>query len=97
MNNVNDAFFTAAQNAATGNAGLATTATADPVGLNGPTVSNPVGVAVPSFQIPTTFSQNAALLAVANNVGYSIDPNIKPPYVLQWNLSVQRDWVLVPH
>ena len=91
MNYVNDAFFTAAQNAVTGNAGLATTATADPVGLNGPTVSNPVGVAVPSFQIPTTFSQNAALLGVANNIGYSIDPNIKPPYVLQWNLSVQRD------
>jgi len=91
MNYVNDAFFTAAQNAVTGNAGLATTATADPVGLNGPTVSNPVGVAVPSFQIPTTFSQNAALLGVANNIGYAIDPNIKPPYVLQWNLSVQRD------
>jgi hypothetical protein len=91
MNYVNDSFFTAAQNAVAGNAGLSTTATADPVGLNGPTVSNPVGVAVPSFQIPTTFSQNAALLGIANNVGYAIDPNIKPPYVMQWNLSVQRD------
>jgi hypothetical protein len=46
-------------------------------------------VAVPSFN-STTFSQNAALLGVTNNVGYSIDPNIKR-LLLQWNLSVQHD------
>jgi Carboxypeptidase regulatory-like domain/TonB dependent receptor len=91
MNYVNDSFFAAADNASVGNAGLSTTSTADPIGLNGPTVSHPVGVTTPSFQIPTTFSQNAALLGIANNIGYAIDPNLRPPYVLQWNLSVQRD------
>ncbi len=91
MNYVNDAFFTAAQNAVTNNPGLSTINTADPLGLNGPTVSNPASVPLPTFQIPTTFSQNAALLGIGNNVGYTIDPNIRPPYVLQWNLSVQRD------
>src|SRR5260370_40670602 len=30
-------------------------------------------------------------MGISNNGGYAIDPNIKPPYVLQWNLSVQRD------
>jgi hypothetical protein len=91
LNYVNDAFFTAADNAIAGNAGLSTTNTADPNGLAGPTVSNPVGVATPPFSIPVTFSQNAANLGVPNNVGYGIDPNLKPPYVEQWNLSIQRD------
>jgi hypothetical protein len=91
MNYVNDSFFTAAGNAIAGNAGLSTTNSADPNGLNGPTLSNPAQVAVPPFGIPTTFSTNAANVGVANNAGYAIDPNLKPPYVEQWNLTLQRD------
>jgi hypothetical protein len=91
MNFVNDSFFTAADNAAAGNAGLSTTLTADSVGLAGPTVSNPVTIAPPPFGIPTTFSQNANIVFVGNNAGYSIDPHLRPPYVEQWNLSIQRD------
>jgi hypothetical protein len=48
-------------------------------------------VAIPAFGIPTTFSANAASVGVANNAGYAIDPNLKPPYVEQWNLTIQRD------
>ncbi len=91
LNYVNDSFFTAAQNATTGNAGLSTTNTAAAKGLNGPTLTNPAAVPVPPFAVPTTFSQNAAILGVPNNVGYAIDPNLKPPYVEQWNLTLQRE------
>jgi Carboxypeptidase regulatory-like domain/TonB dependent receptor len=91
LNDVNDSFFTAAQNAASANAGLATTNTADPNGLNGPTLSTAPKVPMPTFGIPTTFSANAANVGVANNAGYAIDPNLKPPYVEQWNLTVQRE------
>jgi hypothetical protein len=91
MNYVNDAFFTAAENAFSANPGLSTTNTANPNGLAGPTVSNPVAVPIPSFSASPTFSQNANLLGVPNNVGYAIDPHLKTPYVEQWNLSIQRD------
>ncbi len=91
INYVNDSFFTAAQNAASANAGLATTNTANPNGLNGPTLSTAPKVPIPTFGIPTSFSINAANVGVANNAGYAIDPNLKPPYVEQWNLTIQRD------
>jgi hypothetical protein len=95
MNYVNDSFFTAAENATTGNSGLSTAAAADTTGNGLPagfTVSNPATVPAPAFVAPpnVTFSSNAAALGVANNVGYAIDPNLKAPYVEQWNLSVQR-------
>src|SRR6266581_1989671 len=92
LNYVNDAFFTAAQNAASANAGLSTTNTSNPNGLNGvPTLSSATPVPIPPFGIPTTFSTNAANVGVANNAGYAIDPHLKPPYVEQWNLTIQRD------
>jgi len=78
---------------------LTTAPTNQVVGYVGPTVSNPQGanvVPAPPFGIPTTFAQNA--LNATNTVGnifslagYGIDPNLKPPYVEQWNLSLQRD------
>ena len=96
MNYVNDEFFTAVNNAAAGNAGLNVAAVnngPNQQGLAGPTVSNPVAVATPTFQVPTDFltevvNSNDFVGSVA---GYAIDPNIKTPYVQQWNLSVQRD------
>jgi len=92
INFVNDSFFTAADNAAAANEGLSTTNTADPNGLNGvPKLSSAPTVAVPTFGIPTTFSANAANVGVPNNAGYAIDPHLKPPYVEQWNLTIQRD------
>jgi len=90
VNYVNDGFVVAAQNAAVGNAGLSTNVPA--AFLNGPTVSSSVALTAPPFQVPVTFSQNFNNLGgnVAN-VGYAIDPNIRTPYVQQWNLNVQKD------
>jgi hypothetical protein len=95
MSYVNDALFTAAGNAAAGNTGLS----ASPVTpqLSGPTVSNP-GPALkpPPFQIPIDFQTNAinatnSGAGIGGLAGYAIDPNIRTPYVEQWNLSVQRN------
>jgi hypothetical protein len=95
INYVNDEFFTAADNAAAGNTGLNTTQ--QNIKLNGPTVSNPMGANVvtpPPFQIPIDFATNAinnAASGLGSLAGYGIDPNLKPPQVQQWNLSIQRD------
>src|SRR5262249_20158335 len=84
INYVNDGFFTAAQNAAAGNAGLSSGVTLTP--LAGPTVSSPVAIPVPPFNTPPfTFSDNLAAIGLAGNAGFAIDPNIKTPYVQQWN------------
>ncbi len=97
INYVNDEFFTAADNAAAGNTGLSVT-TQNPE-LNGPTVTNPLGANVvtpPPFQIPIDFQTNAVNAAnsgagLGSLAGYGINPDLKPPSVQQWNLSVQRD------
>jgi hypothetical protein len=96
MNYVNDEFFTAAANAAAGNPGLGATATnagANGQGLFGPTVSKPVTVPTPPFQVPIDFLTEVVNTGdfVGGVAGYGIDPKIKTPYVQQWNLSVQRD------
>jgi hypothetical protein len=91
INFVNDGFFTAAGNAAAGNAGLSTSNTASANGLDGPTLSTAPTVPIPPFQIPVTFAENANNVGVYNNPGYAIDPNLKPPYVEQWNLTIERD------
>jgi hypothetical protein len=96
VNYVNDAFFTAANNAAAGNPGLGATVTnagANGQGLFGPTVSNPVGAPAPPFQVPIDFLTEVINTGdfVGGVAGYAIDPNLKTPYVQQWNLSVQRD------
>jgi hypothetical protein len=91
MNYVNDAFFTAAGNAAAGNSGLSSSPSAQ--GLSGLTVTglNGQGLTVPPFQVPIDFQTNANNLGVGSVAGYAIDPQIRAPYVEQWNLSVQRD------
>lgn len=90
---VNDDLATAVDNALSGNAGLSSTAgNADAVNTVSGVNTLPAAplVATPPFLIPTTFSENAANLGVVNNAGFAISPNLRTPYVQDWNLSVQR-------
>jgi hypothetical protein len=81
------------------NSNLTAGPTSQVVGYTGPTVSDPQGnnvVPVPPFNIPTSFLANATNATntsgyIGNLAGYSIDPNLKTPYLEQWNLSIQRD------
>lgn len=92
---VNDDLATAVNNASVGNAGLTSTngnqnVSATLSGDNGLPI--PPGVTAPAFGIPTTFQANFnALGGPGNNAGFAIDPNLKTPYVQDWNLSVQRE------
>jgi hypothetical protein len=95
MHYVNDDLITAVTNALAGNAGLASTngdqnVVATISGVNG--LSSAPGVAAPPFGIPTTFQTNYNNLGgPANNAGFEISPNLRTPYVQDWNLSFQRD------
>ena len=105
INRVNDDNFAAANNAAVENSGLSVTPQTAPLfaapvagNPNGITVSNPMGaqnLPAPPFAIPTSFATNADNATattgyIGNLAGYGINPHVAPPYVEQWNLSVQR-------
>lgn len=71
----------------------------NPAGYAGPTVTNPQGknsITPPPFGIPTDLQTNAfnnlnAGGIIGDLAAYGIDPNLKTPYVEQWNLSLQHD------
>ena len=97
MNYANDQFFTAVDNAATGNTGLqASPINAGPIGfgLSGQTVSNPMGAQnchTPSVSNPYELYDERRRPGNPPVAGYAIDPGLKAPYVEQWNLSIQRE------
>ncbi|HKF52311.1 MAG TPA: TonB-dependent receptor [Candidatus Acidoferrales bacterium] len=90
---VNDDLATAIDNALTNTAGLSSNVT-NPDEVN--TVSGvntlPAAslVAAPPFEIPTTFLNNANNVGIAGNAGFAVSPNLRTPYVQDWNLSIQR-------
>jgi hypothetical protein len=93
INYVNDELVSAPYNATLSNPGLS--AQTGPTKLN-TTISDPArpGIPVPPYTIPSTFSGNWANLynfTTGNNFGYAVDPNLRTPYVQQWNLSVQHE------
>src|SRR5262249_50159997 len=83
-----DDILEAVLNTATANSGLVGTSsilnafafTAAPPALN-----------APKFQIPITTQQNF-INTGGNNVQGLIDPNLRTPYVQQWNFGIQREW-----
>ncbi|MGH3184971.1 MAG: hypothetical protein ACRD1G_04465, partial [Acidimicrobiales bacterium] len=93
---INDEAIVAASNASGNNPGLI--APASVINLQSNSISGnsgagllaPPAVAVPRFGVPATFAQNRAAFG-SPQAGFAIDPNLRTPYVGEWNLSVQRD------
>lgn len=51
--------------------------------------SNPTRVPTPTFQVPRTFAQNYA--ANSSSAFGMPDPNLRTPYVMQWNFGIQHE------
>jgi hypothetical protein len=92
INYVNDEIVSAPYSAALDNPGLSTLAGNFNLDTTISSSSRPPIVA-PTVPIPSTFSQNLASLGgfPGGNFSEAIDPNLRTPYVQQWNLSVQRE------
>lgn len=75
-------------NAAVGNDGLTQGVTLPDVAgtLNG---AGRAPIPLPQYKIPRTALDNVALDPTA--ALFAIDPNLKTPYVQQWNLSIERE------
>jgi hypothetical protein len=82
----NDDFIVSVRNNVETNAGLAQSVT---VANLVSTASSPTPVPTPAFQVPRTFAQN---YAVNPSAAFGMpDPNLRTPYVMQWNFGIQRE------
>jgi hypothetical protein len=87
VNFVNDENIVALSNAANVNAGLGQGVTGS--GLKA-TVNALPAITTPTFLVPRTFQDNYKLSTTAT---FALpDPNLRTPYVQQWNIGVQRDF-----
>jgi len=91
INYVNDELISGPYNASLSNPGVSTQTGASY--LPSATISSP-GLPIPTPQMYNTFSSNFINVYnyyTGNSYGYAVDPNLRTPYVQQWNLSVQRE------
>ncbi|HXS95675.1 MAG TPA: TonB-dependent receptor [Candidatus Limnocylindrales bacterium] len=87
LNYVNDEMLVALTGNANTNAGLSQTVTAQ--GLTSLISAGLPAIAKPVFTVPRTFQDNYNLSATTN-FGMA-DPNLRTPYVQQWNVGVQHE------
>jgi hypothetical protein len=77
-----------AENAAIdGNDGLSSAVTVR--NINSTVSGDRQAVATPNFKIPRTLKDQQAINV--NPTVFSIDPNLKTPYVQQWNIGIERE------
>lgn len=81
--------FTLFQLASTGNNGLFSVITTNPTGVYDPATINSKTPPPPPDASPVSQKANFALSNAANL--WSFDPKLATPYVLEWNLGVQRE------
>lgn len=83
-----DSLIQTAENAAIdGNAGLTSTVTLANINATVSGSLPPIGT--PEFKVPRTLKDQQAL--AQSPTVFSIDPNLRTPYVQQWNLGIERE------
>jgi Carboxypeptidase regulatory-like domain len=87
MSYVNDEYVRAADNALSGNQGISSTVTLN--NLNARFNGLPQ-VSTPDFIIPRTYAQNNDLAGGFGTV-FAIDPNLKTPRNVEYNIGIQRE------
>jgi len=88
INFVNDEYLAAVTGNANTNAGLSQTLT-NPTALASLISAGLPAITTPAFKVPRTFQDNYNLNPQAN-FGMA-DPNLRAPYVQQWNIGIQRE------
>jgi len=88
LNYVNDEYLVAVTGNANTNAGLSQTVT-NPTALASLISAGLPAIATPAFKVPRTFQDNYNL-SPTTNFGMA-DPNLRTPYVQQWNIGIQRE------
>ncbi|MGH9938556.1 MAG: hypothetical protein ACREAM_20135, partial [Blastocatellia bacterium] len=87
ISHVIDSLINTAENAAIdGNDGLSSMVSVP--SINGTVSGNRPAVGTPVFKIPRTLKDQQAINP--NPTIFSIDPNLRTPYVQQWNLGIER-------
>jgi hypothetical protein len=89
INYVDDNNIATVNNSAVTNSGLVSAVTAS--GLSGQLSTNRPAITAPAFQVPRTAAQNYALAPSSNAMGL-VDPNLRTPYIQQWNLAAAHDF-----
>ena len=94
MNYVNDEYLVSLTGNANTNLGLSQTVT-NPTALAVRIASGLPTISSPAFTVPRTFQDNYNL-SPTTNFGLA-DPNLRSPYIQQWNIGVQREvkgWIM---
>ena len=89
INYVNDEYLVAITGNVNTNAGLSQTVT-NPTALSNLVRNGLNPITTPAFKVPRTFLDNYNLSTTSNFA--MPDPNLRSPYVQQWNISVEHDF-----
>jgi hypothetical protein len=88
VNYVNDEYLVAITGNAGTNAGLSQAVT-NPTALTNQVRNGLPAITTPTFKVPRTFLDNYNLSPTSNFA--MPDPNLRSPYVQQWNIGIERD------